>query len=160
MFPAILLAIPMFILWRELNLLDSYIGLILAITALSLPFALWLMWKFFQTVPVSQEEAAMMNGATRFEALRDIVFPQALPGSIAVATYSFAVGWNVYTIPKILISRRDLFVLTVGIETLVESQLVLWGPLLAASFLTMLPPVLFVYFLQKYLLRGFKTGGI
>ena len=157
MFPAILLSIPMFIIWREINLTNNLLGLVLAETALSLPFSLWLMWQFFQTVPVSLEESAQVGGATRFQAFKDIALPLAKPGMIAVALFSYAVSWNEYTIPKILMSDRSKWPLTVGLFTFSEGQRVFWGQIMAASTLIVLPAFVFVFFLRKYLLRGFRT---
>jgi multiple sugar transport system permease protein len=160
MFPSILLGIPMFIIWRQFGLLNSYIGLILAETALVLPFSLWLMWKFFQTVPESLEESAHVVGATRFGAFYDIALPMAKPGMVAVAIFSFAISWNAYTVPKILITNSDQWVLTIAIDQLIRTEKVFWGQLMAGSFLMVIPGFLFVFFLQKYLLRGFRTGGM
>jgi multiple sugar transport system permease protein len=160
MFPSILLGIPMFIIWRQFGLLNSYIGLILAETALVLPFSLWLMWKFFQTVPESIEESAHVLGASRFGAFYDIALPMAKPGMMAVAIFSFAISWNAYTVPKILITDSDQWVLTIALDQLIRTEKVFWGQLMAGSFLMIIPGFLFVYFLQKYLLRGFRTGGM
>lgn len=160
MFPPILLSIPMFLFWRELGILNSYIGLILAETAVSLPFSLWLMWQFFQTVPESLEESAQMSGASRFRAFWDIALPMAKPGIIAVAVFSYAVSWNAYTMPKVLMTNLEMWPLTVGVHSLTQQHQVLWGQVMAASALIVLPAFVFVYFLQKYLLRGFKADHI
>lgn len=157
MFPPILLAIPMFILWRSLDLLNSFPGLILAETAISLPFGLWLMWKFFDTVPYSMEESARMEGATRFRAFYEIALPMAKPGIIAVAVFAYAVAWNEYTIPKVIMSNPDKWVLTLGIEQLRETGRIFWGQVMAASVGILLPSFAFVFVLQKYILRGFRT---
>lgn len=160
MFPSILLAIPMYIFWRRLNILNTYTGLILAETALALPFSLWLMWKFFQTVPESLEESARMNGATRFGAFFDIALPMAKPGIIAVAVFTYALSWDQYTMPKVLITDLSKWPLTIGIEAFTLQNQVMWGQVMAAVSLAVIPAFLFVYFLQKYLLQGFRVGGI
>ncbi|MFC6989703.1 carbohydrate ABC transporter permease [Haloplanus sp. GCM10025708] len=160
MFPAILLAIPMFIFWRQLGWINSFIGLIFADTAVSLPFSLWLMWKFFQTVPYSLEESAYMNGATRFRAFYEIALPMAKPGMVAVAVFSYAIAWNEFTIPSVLMVSSDKWVLTIGLYSFTVQNSILWGQLMAASAMTIIPSFLFVFFLQKYLLRGFRAGGI
>ena len=160
MFPAILLSIPMFIIWREIGLTNNLLGLILAETALSLPFSLWLMWQFFQTVPESLEESARIDGATRFQAFKDVALPLAKPGMIAVALFSYAVSWNEYTIPKVLMSDTAKWPLTVGIFTFSEGQRVFWGQIMAASSLIVIPAFVFVILLRKYLLEGFRTTGV
>lgn len=160
MFPAILLAIPMFIFWRQLGIINSFPGLILAMTARALPFALWLMWKFFQTVPYSLEESAQMAGASKFRAFYEIALPMAKPGVIAIAIFSYALSWNEYTIPKILMPEANKWVLTVGLDSFVQQDFVAWGQIMSASILMMVPSFLFIFFLQKYLLRGFRAGGV
>ncbi|WP_137285368.1 carbohydrate ABC transporter permease [Halorussus salinisoli] len=160
MFPPILLAIPMFIFWQRLGVIDTYVGLILAETAISLPFSLWLMWKFFQTVPVSLEESAITAGATRFQAFYDVALPMAKPGMIAVAVFSYAVSWNSFTMPKVLMISESKWPLTIGVYSFTQQQHVYWGQVMAASALIILPAFVFVFFLQKYLLRGFRAGGI
>ena len=160
MFPPILLAIPMYIFWRQIGILNTYLGMVLAETAISLPFSLWLMWKFFQTVPVSLEESAQMAGASRFQAFYDIALPMAKPGMIAVAVQAFAVSWNAFTLPKILVPALENWPLTVGLFSYTQLNQTLWGQLMAASAMTILPAFVFVYFLQRYLLRGFRTAGI
>lgn len=160
MFPAILLAIPMFVFWVQWGLIDSYLGLILAETALALPFSLWLMWKFFQTVPYSLEESAQMAGASRFRAIVDIALPMARPGIVAVGIFSFAISWNEYTMPLILMPSQENNVLTVGIETLIDVETILWGQMMGAVFIAIIPAFVFVFIFQKYMLRGFRAGGI
>lgn len=160
MFPAILLAIPMFIFWRQLGWVNSLGGLILAQTATALPFSIWMMWKFFQTVPISLEESAQMAGASRFQAFYEIALPMAKPGMIAIAVFSYAVAWNSFTIPQVLLTSNENWVLSIGMFSFIVQNRVLWGQLMAASALAVIPSFLFVYFLQKYLLRGFRAGGV
>ena len=160
MFPAILLAIPMFIFWRQLGWVNSMWGLILAQTATALPFSIWMMWKFFQTVPISLEESAQMAGASRFQAFYEIALPMAKPGMIAIAVFSYAVAWNSFTIPQIIMTSNENWVLSIGLFSFIVQNRVLWGQLMAASSLAVIPSFLFVYFLQKYLLRGFRAGGV
>ena len=160
MFPPILLAIPMFIFWRQIGLINSLLGLVFAQCAVSLPFGIWLMWKFFQTVPYSLEESAYVAGASRFRALYEIAMPLAKPGMVAVAVFSYAVAWNAFTIPNILLVDSNKWVLTLGLYSFTTQNQVIWGQLMAASAMTLIPSFLFVYFLQTYLLRGFRAGGV
>lgn len=160
MFPPILLAIPMFIFWRQIGLINSLIGLVFAQCAVSLPFGIWLMWKFFQTVPYSLEESAYISGASRFRAFYEIALPLAKPGMVAIAVFSWAVAWNAFTIPNILLVDSQKWVLTLGLFSFTEQNTIIWGQLMAASAMTIIPSFLFVYFLQSYLLRGFRAGGV
>lgn len=160
MFPPVLLAIPMYIVWSHIGLLNTYVGLILAISARVLPFSLWLMWRFFLTVPYSLEESAQMAGATRFQAFKDIALPNAKPGVIAVAIMGFAFAWGDFTMAWILMSNIEKFPITVGIErTFFAGGQIDWGLVLSASSVALIPPLLFVYFLEKYYIRGFSAGG-
>ena len=160
MFPPVLLAIPMYILWSNIGLINTYVGLILAITARVLPFSLWLMWKFFLNVPYSLEESAQMAGATRFQAFKDVALPMAKPGIIAVAILAFAFAWGDYTMALILMTDLDMFVITTGIEaSFFAGGQVHWGLVLAGCAVALVPPLLFVYFLQKYYIHGMNVGG-
>lgn len=159
-FPPILLAIPMYTLWRGVGLLNSRVGVVLGVTATSLPFSLWLMWQYFQTIPDSLGESAQVVGAARFRAFYEIELPLAKPGLIAVATFSYAVAWNAYTIPKVVLTDASKWPLTVGIHDLVVNNKVLWPEVMAGSALTILPALVFVYFLQTYLLEGFSGVGL
>ena len=158
MFSPILLAIPMFILWREIGMVDSYIGMILALTGVVLPFSLWIMWKFFQTVPESLEESAQMAGATQFEAFLHVSLPMAKPGVLAVSIFAYASAWNAFTIPLILAPSPEMYHLTVGINEFQRQATVDWGAIMAGVTLSIIPSLLFVYFLQKHILEGFKMN--
>jgi multiple sugar transport system permease protein len=160
MFPSILLAIPMFILWSDMGMINSYIGLMLAETALALPFSLWIMWKFFQTVPESLEESARVSGASRFRTMVDIALPIAKPGIVAVGIFSFAISWNEYTLPRILMPDPESFVITTGIQAFQQQNTVMWTEIMGATFLASIPAFLFVYGFQKYLLAGFDPTDI
>ena len=160
MFPPILLAIPMYILWSNIGMINTHLGLILAITARVLPFSLWLMWKFVLNVPYSLEESAQMAGATRFQAFKDIALPIAKPGIIAVAILAFAFAWGDYTMALVLMTDLDMFVITTGIEaSFFAGGQIDWGLVLAGCAVALIPPLLFVYFLQKYYVHGMSAGG-
>lgn len=156
MYPPILLGIPLFILWFRIDLVNTYTGLILAQCAITLPFSIWLMWQFFQTIPISLEESAWMYGASRFQSFRDVALPMAMPGIIAVAIFSFAVSWNDYTLATMLMREQEMRTLPVGVLFFTEQFQIDWGLVLSAALFIAIPPFLLVYFLQKYLLQGFK----
>ena len=160
MFPPILLGIPMYILWSQVGLINSYVGVILAVSATGLPFTLWIMWQFFQTVPYTLEESARMAGSTRFRAFIEIALPLSKPGVVAIATWSYAHAWNAYTIPKILLVDENLWTLTLGIDNFVTAQEVLWPQIMGAAAMTLIPSFLFLYTLRKYLFESFKRGAI
>jgi multiple sugar transport system permease protein len=157
MFPPMLLALPMYAVFYNLGLLNSYLSLMLAHTAISLPFCLWLMWQYFQTLPVSYEESAWINGATRIQTLRTVVLPMAQPAVIAVAIFTFAITWNDFTFAVILMTDSAKYTLPIGVNAFIERTAVHWGLLISAAFLIMLPALTLVVFLQKYLILGFQV---
>lgn len=157
MFPGILLAIPMYILWSQIGLINSLLGVTVALTAITIPFSLWLMWNFFQTIPLSLEESAQMAGATRFEAFYQVALPMAKPGVTAIAVFSFAIAWGAFTIPTVLLVDNSNWVLTLGLDFFIQQHETLWGEVMAVCALMMLPPFVFVFFLQRALLKGFRV---
>jgi len=158
MFPPILLGIPLYIIFFQLDMLNSYPSLILAHSARAVPFGLWLMWQYFQGLPVAYEESAWINGASRLRTLWEIVFPMARPGVIAVTIFTFAVSWNDYTFASILMSDRAQQTLPQAIDRFINAQSINWGIVLAAGVVIILPAVLLVLFVQEHLLQGFNLG--
>ncbi len=159
MFPPMLMAIPLYILFSALQMRNTYTGLILAHMAISLPLNIWLMWQYFQIVPQSLEEAAWVSGASRLRALRQVCLPSARPGILSVAIFSFALSWNDFTFAFLLQTDRKMFTLPVGLATFVEQTGVHWGMVMAAAVLVSVPTFLLVFFLQRYLLSGLRTAG-
>ncbi|WP_101296154.1 carbohydrate ABC transporter permease [Halegenticoccus soli] len=160
MFPPILLAFPQYQIWQQIGWLNTYHGIAIAHIALSLPFGMWMMWKFFQTVPIAYEEAAWMNGASRFHSFKDVAIPMAKPGMVAVAIFTFAVSWNDFTMATILLPNQSMQTLPPAVQTFTEQNTVYWGQIMAASVLMSIPPFLLVYKLQESILEGFRTGGL
>lgn len=154
----IVLAIPLYVIFFRLGLLNRYISAILAISAISAPFSIWLMWQYFQSIPIAYEESAWTRGASRWRAVRDIVLPLARPGYISVAIFSFAVAWNDYTMVKVVLSDQSLYPLTVGSTLIFQEFFVGWGEQMAMMVVMSVPPFLVAALLQNYLLQGFNLG--
>ncbi|WP_049979876.1 carbohydrate ABC transporter permease [Halolamina rubra] len=157
MFPPLLLSIPMYQIWSELGLLNSLLGLVLAEASVPLPFGIWTMWLFFQTVPLDYEESVWMAGGSRWHSFKDVALPQAAPGMIAVGIFAFQSSWNNYTYPKVLISEDTLRPLTTGLTQYAVQNYVFWNQVMAVVLTMVIPAFLMVYFLQKYLLEGYKA---
>lgn len=157
MFPPLLLSIPMYQIWSELGLLNSLLGLVLAESSVPLPFGIWTMWLFFQTVPLDYEESVWMAGGTRWHSFKDVALPQAAPGMVAVGIFAFQSSWNNYTYPKVLIAEDALRPLTTGITQYAVQNYVFWNQVMAVVLTIIIPAFLLVYFLQKYLLEGYKA---
>lgn len=161
MFSPIVLGLPLYLIWQDLGLLNTRIGLILALTAISMPFSVWLMWKYIQTIPQAMEESAWVAGASRWRAFRDVVVPQTQPAMIAAALFSFALAWSDFTFARILLPQNSATTFAPGILRLInQSYSFAWSDMMAASMLMTIPPLLFAYFLQSYLLEGFQIRAL
>jgi multiple sugar transport system permease protein len=160
MFSPIVLAIPLYVIFYTLGLLNSYFALTLALTGISAPFTIWLMWQYFQTVPMALEESAWVRGASRTRTLWEVVLPVARPGYISAAIFSFAVAWNDYTMARVVMSRDEMYTITVGASLFLDRVSIGWSETMAASLLISVPPFLIALFLQNYLLQGFNVGGL
>jgi multiple sugar transport system permease protein len=158
MFPPILLAIPLYLLLSGLGLRNSYVGLILAHVSISLPLNIWIMWQYFQIVPLSLEEAAWTSGASRLRALVEVALPSAFPGILSAAIFAFALSWNDFAFAFILQTDIRMFTLPVGLSTFVEQSAIHWGLIMASSALVSIPTFGFVFFLQRYLMSGLSIG--
>jgi multiple sugar transport system permease protein len=159
MFPPMLLAIPLYILFSALGMRNTYLGLILAHVAISLPLNIWIMWQYFQIVPISLEEAAWICGASKLRALREVCLPSARPGILSISIFSFALSWNDFTFAFILQTDKKMFTLPIGLATFVEQTAIHWGMIMSSAVLVSLPTFGLVFFLQKYLLSGLRVGG-
>lgn len=161
MFSPIVLGLPLYLIWQDIGLLNTRVGLIIALTAISMPFSVWLMWKYIQTIPEAMEESAWVAGASRWRAFRDVIVPQTQPAIIAAALFAFALAWNDFTFAQILLPRNEATTFAPGIFRLINQGYgAPWGDAMAASMLTTVPPLLFAYFLQSYLLKGFQIRSL
>ncbi len=160
MFPPIVLIIPFFILFRALGLVNSYTGLILAYVSFSLPFSVWLLRAFFLSIPLEMEEAAMVDGANRFQAVVYIIMPLALPGIIATSIFTFIVAWNDYLFARILMGHEELKTLPVGVQDFFNMAVIDWGLIMAAGMMITIPALVFFISSQKYLIEGWGAGAV
>ena len=137
------------------------VGLMLVYIGTRLPVGLWMLRSYFQGIPVDLEEAAMVDGATRFQAFYKVILPQALPGMIATGIFVFSVTWQEYLFASILIFSASKQTLSAGVASfLSEDWIYSWGVLMAAAVMISLPLVLFYIFLQRYLVAGWGGGGL
>jgi ABC-type glycerol-3-phosphate transport system permease component len=160
MFAPIMVIIPFYVLMRAFELTNSHLGLVLAYSAFCLPFALWLLRTFFQSIPLDLEEAALTDGASRLEAVRYVLLPLAAPGLIATGTFTFILAWNDYIFARVLLSADELKTLPVGIADLYNASVVDWGMIMSAGMLVLVPVFIVFLFIQKYLVAGWGSGGI
>jgi multiple sugar transport system permease protein len=161
MFPLVVLLVGIYILFRQLYLLDTYLGLILAFTSFSLPFSIWMMRGFFDTVPLELEQAAMVAGATRLQALLRVILPLVGPGVIAVGLYSFLNAWNNLLFALSLTSSQNMRTIPPGfLLTYVGEFQYQWADAMAGSVMVSLPMIVVFIFLQRYLVRGMTAGAV
>lgn len=161
MMPPIILVVPLFFLLFRFKLTNSHFGLFLVYTGTRLPFGIWLLRSYFFGIPVELEEAAMVDGATRFQAFYKVILPQALPGMISTAIFVFSVIWHEYLFASTLLFSARKQTLSAGVASfLSEDWIYSWGVLMAAGVMVSLPLVIFYIFLQRYLIAGWGGGAI
>ncbi len=159
MLPPVVVAIPIFLMFRTIGLVDSHLGLILLYTALNLSFCVWLMKGFMDEIPVEYEEAALVDGYTRFEAFWKIVLPQSATGIAATAVFSFITAWNEYAL-ALMMTNRKAQTAPPFIPSQLGSGMTDWTTIAAGTFIFLLPVAIFTFFLRKHLLRGVTFGAI
>lgn len=160
MFAPIMIIIPFYVMIRHLGIANTHLGLILAYTALSVPFALWMLRTFFQAIPLDLEEAALTDGASRWRAVVYVILPMALPGIIATGIFTFILAWNDYIFVRILITSDELKTLPVGIADLYSSSVVDWGMIMSSAVLVIVPVVIVFSYIQKFLVASWGSGGV
>jgi multiple sugar transport system permease protein len=158
--PPSILFIPLYAQMRSLGLADSLAGLIAAYPSFTVPFVTWLMMGYFESIPEELEEAAMIDGATRFGAFRRIILPLAAPGVLAGALYAFTQAWNEFLYALVFITNVKLRTLPVGLSSFITGDVYGWGYLMAGAVLTTLPVIAAYIYLQKYMVEGLTAGGV
>jgi multiple sugar transport system permease protein len=159
MFPMVLLILPLFILMRKLGLLDTHLALILANSTVAIPFAVWMLTSYIGAIPRSLDEAAMIDGCSRLQALWRIVLPLAMPGIISTGIYIFITAWNEY-LYALTLGGRNVRPVTVAIQTLIGEYQIEWGLLAAGGVVGALPATLLFLLVQRRLIGGLTQGAV
>jgi ABC-type glycerol-3-phosphate transport system permease component len=153
--------LPFYLIVRNLGLVNTLAGVVVGVSVGTIPFMLWVMKGFFDTVPTELEEAAWIDGATRGQTLRLVVFPLALPGVGAAAILAFNSAWAAFFLPLILLSDSEKFVMPLGLfRALIAYTNLDYGMLNAMSLLYMLPSLLIFVFARQYLIKGTMAGAM
>ena len=160
MFPAVVFLMPLFILMRWLGLVNTQASLILTYLTFGLPLSIWLLKGFYDNIPVQLEQAARIDGASRFQAFLLIVMPLSSPGIIATAIYSFIMAWNEYVYALTFLNDKDRLTLPVGLQRFFTEYATNWPGLMAASFIMSVPVVALFLVLQKYFVRALTEGAV
>ena len=160
MFPAVVFLMPLFLLMRWMGLVNTHGSLILTYLTFGLPLSIWLLKGFFDNIPVQLEQAARIDGATRFKAFLLIVMPLSTPGIIATSIFSFIGAWNEYVYAYTFLSRQGSMTLPVGIQRFFTEYATDWPGLMAATFLMSVPVVVLFLILQRYFVRALTEGAV
>jgi arabinogalactan oligomer/maltooligosaccharide transport system permease protein len=160
MFPVTMLLLPLFIMLIKLGLYDSYLGLIIAYSATALPFTVWQMKGYYDTIPYSLEEAAMIDGAGPFYSFYRIILPLALPALAITALFSFMTAWSEYLVAAVLIQDRSLFTLPLGLKLFQSNMEVAWGLYSAGAVMVSIPVVVIFMLLSRWLISGLTLGSV
>ena len=158
--PTSLLFIPMFALMSVLRLTDSLHGLIIAYLGFDVPFCTWLLMGYFKSVPVDLEEAARVDGCNRVGALVRIVLPMSLPALVVVTFFSFTHAWNEFLYAHVFTSTTNARTVTTGLVNFMSQDVFFWGPLMASTVMSALPPVLMFLVFQRWVVKGLTLGGV
>lgn len=160
MFPPILLAVPYTLIMISLGLINTYAALVLAYLSFSIPYAVWMLTAFYQTVPLEIEEAAQVDGAGRFRIFATIASPVIAPGIVATAIYTFINSFNEFLFALLFINSSERMPVTVALYSLSGSEVLDWGAMLAASVVVVVPSVIFFLFIQKHIAAGLSEGSV
>lgn len=160
MFPPILLAVPYSIIIIKMGLVNTWVGLVITYLSFSIPYAIWMLIGFFQTVPLEIEEAAKVDGAGKLKVFVQIVLPIVAPGVVATAIYTFINSWNEFLFALLLINSSEKMPISVALYSLTGSEILDWGEMMAASVIVIVPSVLFFMIIQKKIAGGLADGSV
>jgi len=160
MFPQVLLLIPLFLVVFSLNLMNSILGIVLTQLILVLPFCLWMLEGYFDTIPIDLDDAAKIDGSNLIQQLIYVILPIAAPGTMVVAFYSFVVSWSDYLIVSVISQSQNTATLTLIMRRLSSSLLIRWGQVCAVATLTIVPTLIIFAFVQKRLIEGLTAGAL
>jgi arabinogalactan oligomer/maltooligosaccharide transport system permease protein len=160
MFPATMLLLPLYIMIAKLGLINTFLGLSIFYVSTALPFCIWQMKGFYDTIPVSLEEAAKIDGCSQFAAFTKVILPVAKPGLVITALFSFMTAWSEYIVAAQVLQDRAMFTLPLGIKSFQSSMSTQWGLYAAASILVSIPVVVVFMLLSRYLVSGMTQRGL
>ena len=160
MFPPILLAVPYSIIMGKAGMMNNRLGLVIVYLSFSVPYAIWLLVGFFQTVPIEIEEAARVDGANKLQVFGRVVLPIVTPGIVAVAIYTFINAWNEFLYSLILMNSSEKMTVAVALKSLEGQEVMDWGVMMAASAMVVIPSVIFFMLIQKKIAGGLAAGSV
>jgi ABC-type glycerol-3-phosphate transport system permease component len=158
--PAAILFIPLFGMFNALGLRDNMFFLILAHLTFAVPFATWMLMGYFKTLPVELEEAAMVDGASRWTILWRVVLPLAAPAVVVCAVFAFTFSWQEFLYALVLVQAKDQMTAPVGMTAYVVGDVFYWGQMMAAATILSVPPLLLYLFGQRWVISGWTAGAV
>ncbi|MEK9135923.1 MAG: sugar ABC transporter permease [Bacteroidota bacterium] len=160
MFPATMLLLPLYIMLIKLGLINTYLGVIIIYTATALPFTIWTMKGYYDTIPYSLEEAARIDGCNQFQAFYQIILPLAAPALVITALFSFMTAWAEYLVAAQILQDSSLWTLPLGLKSFESNMSTEWGLYGASSIIVTIPVVVLFLALSKYLVSGLTLGSV
>ena len=160
MFPATMLLLPFFILLSKLSLINSFIGLAIIYSSTALPFCIWQMKGFYDTIPSALEESACMDGCNQFQAFYKIVLPLSTPALVITALFSFMASWSEYVVAAIILQDPELYTLPLGLKSFQSSLATEWGLYAAGAVVISIPFVILFISLSRFLVSGLTMGSV
>jgi arabinogalactan oligomer/maltooligosaccharide transport system permease protein len=160
MFPATMLLLPMYIMLIKLGLINSYLGIIIVYSATALPFCVWQMKGYYDTIPFSLEESARIDGCNKWQAFYKIIFPLAAPALVITALFSFMTAWSEYIVAAQVLQDSSLYTLPLGLKSFQSNLTTEWGLYAAAALIVSIPVVLLFIILSKWLVSGLTLGSV
>lgn len=157
--PAVVIILPFFVMFRDIGLLDTRLGLILVNLAIVMPFAIWMIKGFIDGIPMDTEEAAMVDGSSRIQVIRNIVLPMAAPGLLTAGIFCFIIAWNEFLFALIL-TNKNAVTLPIGLALFKAEEGDLWNLLSAAGIIIMLPMFILALLIRKYFVQGMTMGAV
>ncbi|WP_299610339.1 carbohydrate ABC transporter permease [uncultured Tateyamaria sp.] len=157
--PAVVIILPFFVMFRDVGLLDTRLGLILVNLAIVMPFAIWMIKGFIDGIPMDTEEAAMVDGSSRLQVIRNIVLPMAAPGLLTSAIFCFIIAWNEFLFALIL-TNKNAVTLPIGLALFKGEEGDLWNLLSAAGIIIMAPMFVLALMIRKYFVQGMTMGAV
>ena len=160
MFPATMLLLPFFILLAKLKLMNSYLGLIIIYSSTALPFCIWQMKGYYDTIPVALEEAARMDGCSKFSAFIKVILPVSAPALVITALFSFMASWSEYVVAAIVLQDPRLYTLPLGLKSFQASLATQWGLYAAGAVVVSIPVTILFISLSRFLVSGLTVGSV
>ena len=160
MFPATMLLLPMYIMLVKLHLMNTYLGIVVMYSATALPFCIWQMKGYYDTIPTSLEEAGRIDGCNQFQIFYRIILPLASPALVITALFSFMASWTEYVVAAQILQDTEMWTLPLGLKSFESNMGTEWGLYGAASVIVTIPVVILFLSLSRWLVSGLTLGSV